>query len=451
MIFQENLAVQRTRMIKMAVKLSELISPGFYDLHWDIRDGLYTHYWLDGGRGSTKSSFVSLEIILGIMEDPKANGIAIRRWAEYLRDSVYTQLIWAIDALGVSEEWEQRLSPLALIYKHTGQKITFRGADDPKKLKSVKFRRGYCKYIWYEEADEYEGMESIRSMNQSLMRGGSVFVVFYSYNPPKSKRNWVNSEKLEVRPDKKVHHSCYLDVPEHWLGQQFLREANHLKVTKPDNYRHEYLGEVIGAGGEVFTNLTIRPITDEEIAEFDNINRGLDFGYASDPAHYTVNHYDVTRRKLYIFYEIHSAGLSNRKLAEGIKQENKSNNLVVCDSAEPKSIAELCENGIRAIGAKKGPDSVDYGIHMLQSMEEIIIDPVRCPETKKEFYEYELKSDGNDGYIPKFPDENNHSIDATRYSLVFARPPRKQKEEKHYNFEFEKPKVNPLRGRKTVI
>lgn len=433
------------------IRLSELISPGFYDLHWDIQDNLYTHYWLDGGRGSTKSSFVSIEIILGIMNDPKANGIAIRRWAEYLRESVYAQLIWAIDALGVTEEWEQRLSPMALIYKHTGQKIIFRGADDPKKLKSVKFKKGYCKYIWYEEAAEFDGMESIRSMNQSLMRGGPIFDVFYSYNPPKSQRNWVNSEKLDVRPDKKVHHSCYLDVPKEWLGEQFLIEAEHLKETKPESYHHEYLGEVTGTGGEVFTNITLRQISDEEIREFDNINRGLDFGYASDPAHYTVNHYDVTRRRLYIFYEIHSAGLSNRKLAEEIKIENKNNAMVVCDSAEPKSIAELCEYGIKAIGAKKGPDSVEHGIKMLQDLEEIIIDPQRCPEAAKEFYEYELESDGNDGFIPKFPDKNNHSIDATRYSLVFAKKPREKKQEKHYNFEFEKPKASPFKGKRTVI
>lgn len=433
------------------IKLTELISPGFYDLHWDIRDGLYTHYWLSGGRGSTKSSFVSIEIVLGMMEDPKANAIAIRRWAQYLRDSVYTQLLWAIEALGVSDEWEQRVSPMALIYRHTGQKIVFRGADDPKKLKSVKFKKGYCKYIWYEETADFDGMESIRNMNQSLMRGGPEFVVFYSYNPPKSQRNWVNSEKTKPRDDKRVHHSCYTDVPKEWLGEQFFLEAEHLKKTKEDSYRHEYLGEVVGTGGEIFTNLNLRKISDEEIAGFDNINRGLDFGYASDPAHYTVNYYDVTRKRLYIFYEVHSSGLSNRKLAESIKQENKANGLVVCDSAEPKSIADLCEEGIKAIGAKKGPDSVEHGIKMLQDMEEIIIDPERCPETAKEFYGYELESDGNDGFIPKFPDKNNHSIDATRYSLVFARPPRQKKEEKHYNFEFEKPKANPLKGRKTVI
>lgn len=432
-------------------RLSELISPGFYELHHDVEEERHTHYWLDGGRGSTKSSFVSIEIILGIMKDKNANGIALRRYGVNIKDSVYEQLAWAIDALGAGALWRGKLSPLEFIYIPTGQRIIFRGADDARKLKSIKFKKGYCKYIWYEEAAEFDGMESIRSMNQSLMRGGGAFIVFYSYNPPQSQRAWVNSEKLEAREDKVVHHSCYTDVPVEWLGEKFIIEAEHLKKTKPDKYAHEYLGEVTGTGGEVFTNLSIREISDEEILGFDNINRGLDFGFASDPSHYTVNHYDVTRRRLYIFYEFSAVGMSNRRLADEILAENSKNALVVCDSAEPKSIAELCSYGIKAIGAKKGPDSVEHGIKSLQDMEEIVIDPKRCPVTAKEFYEYELESDGNDGFIPRFPDRNNHSIDATRYSLVFAREPREKKKEVHYNFECEKPKKNPLKGRRTVI
>lgn len=248
------------------------------------------------------------------------------------------------------------------------------------------------------------------------MRGGESFCVFYSYNPPKSQRNWVNTEVLLPQETRVVHHSTYLTVPKKWLGVQFFLDAEHLEKTKPDNYRHEYLGEVTGTGGAVFTNLVIRPIVDEEIERFDNISRGLDWGYASDPLHYTVNHYDSTRRRLYIFYEIQLKSLSNRRAAEMIKAENKNNGLITCDSAEPKSIAEISDYGLRVIGARKGPDSVEYGIKWLQDLEEIIIDPVRCPHTAQEFNEYELESDGNDGFKAKFPDKNNHSIDAVRYS-----------------------------------
>lgn len=371
---------------------------------------------LNGGRGSTKSSFVSIEIILGMMKDKNANGVALRKVGVNLKDSVYEQLQWAIKVLGVDNYWQSKLSPLELVYIPTGQRIVFRGADKPKKIKSTKFRNGYCKYIWYEEVDEFGGMEEIRTINQSLMRGGESFCVFYSYNPPKSQRNWINKEVLEDNPDRVVHHSTYLTVPSDWLGEQFIREAEHLKKTKPDIYEHEYLGEVTGTGGEVFTNLTIRKISDEEIKNFDHISRGLDWGYASDPFHYTVNHYDKTRRRLYIYYEIQLVGLSNEKAAKMVKAENKNNSLVICDSAEPKSIAEFNNYGIKVVGAKKGPDSVDYGIKWLQDLEEIIIDKTRCPNTAREFLNYELEPDGNDGFKARYPDKANHSIDAVRYS-----------------------------------
>lgn len=397
-------------------KLSNLIAPSFYGVHHDLKQQKYTHYWLKGGRGSTKSSFFSLEIILGIMDDPKANCVAMRKVGVNLKDSVFEQLQWAIEALGVSHLWTAKLSPLELIYNPTGQKILFRGADKPKKIKSTKFRRGYCKYIWYEEVDEFNGMEEIRTINQSLMRGGESFCVFYSYNPPQSQRNWVNAEVLKERKDRLVHHSTYLQVPRHWLGEQFFVEADHLKKVKESAYNHEYLGEVTGTGGEVFINLTIRTISDEEIKAFDRIARGLDWGYATDPFHYTVNHYDKTRRRLYIFYEVQKVNLSNRKAVELIKKENKGNGLIICDSAEPKSIAEVTGYGLRVIGAKKGPDSVEYGIKWLQDLEEIIIDPVRCPNTAREFHGYELEKDNNGGFKAKFPDKDNHSIDATRYS-----------------------------------
>ena len=397
------------------VNLKDIIAPSFYSVHRDIKYGRHTHYWLNGGRGSTKSSFISIEIILGIMKDPNTNCVALRKVGVNLKGSVYEQLEWAIKALGVEGYWTSKLSPLELIYK-TGQRIIFRGADNPKKIKSIKFKNGYCKFIWYEEVDEFAGIEEIRTINQSLMRGGESFCVFYSYNPPQSQRNWVNTEVLAAADTKLVHHSTYLTVPKKWLGKQFFIEAEHLKKTKPEHYRHEYLGEVTGTGGEVFTNLTLRTISNEEIKTFDRIARGLDWGYATDPFHYTVNHYDKTRRRLYIFYEIQAVNLSNRKAANMVKAENKNNNVVVCDSAEPKSIAELNGYGIRVEGAKKGPDSVEYGIKWLQDLEEIVIDPKRCPNTAREFSEYELEKDPFGNFKAKFPDKNNHSIDAVRYS-----------------------------------
>ena len=397
--------------------LTDIIAPSFYDLFYDIEDNNHTHYWLKGGRGSTKSSFVSVMIILGMMQNPDANAVVIRKVGLYLKDSVYEQLIWAVEKLGVSHLWRQKLNPLELVYIKTGQRILFRGADKPKKLKSTKVHKGYIRYIWYEEVDEFNGIEEIRTINQSLMRGGADFDVFYSYNPPKSQRNWVNKEVLTEQDNKIVHHSTYLTVPREWLGDEFFREAEYLKDSKPDNYAHEYLGEVTGTGGTVFTNITLRSIADEEINTFDKIKRGIDFGYAADPFVYVVGHYDSKRKRLYIFDEIYKIGLSNAKAAEMIKEHTHYNQYIICDSAEPKSIAELRGYGLRVQGAKKGPDSVEYGIKFLQSLDEIIIDGKRCPKTAEEFYNYELEPDGNDGFKDGYPDKNNHTIDAVRYAL----------------------------------
>ncbi len=398
-------------------ELDKIIAPAFYFVHSDLRRGGHTHYWLKGGRGSTKSSFISVEIILGIMRDENANAVAIRKVKDNLRTSVYNQLLWAIDILGVSELWRETLSPMELVYIPTGQRILFRGADKPQKIKSTKVQKGYIKYIWYEELAEFGGMTEIRSINQSLMRGGDGFVIFYSYNPPQSQRNWVNAEAEEIRADRLTHHSTYLDVPASWLGQDFIREAEHLKKTKPELYAHEYLGEVTGTGGEVFTNITMRRIADDEIAAFDRIKRGIDFGYASDPFAYIVGHYDRVRRRLYIFDEIYQAGLSNRRAAEMINSRYAYSQTIICDSAEPKSIAELRGYGLRVRGAKKGPDSIEYGIKFLQSLEGIIIDSERCPNTAKEFYNYSLEPDNNDGFKAEYPDKDNHTIDAARYAL----------------------------------
>lgn len=398
-------------------RLTDIIAPSFYKLHRDIKENKHTHYMIKGGRGSTKSTFAGAEIIMGILKDENANAVVIRKVGLYLKDSVYEQLIWAIDKLGVSEQWKQKLSPLELVYIPTGQRILFRGADKPKKLKSTKVSKGYIKYIWYEECDEFNGMEEIRMINQSLMRGGDKFIVFYTYNPPKSQRNWINKEVLLKQDGRMVHHSTYLDVPPKWLGENFLIEAEALKKHKPTAYMHEYMGEVTGTGGTVFPNVSIRVISDEEIKTFDKIKQGIDFGYAVDPFVYIVLHYDKKYKRIYIFDEIYKTGLSNEKAAEFIMQRPHYSQSIMCDSAEPKSIAEMKRYGLKCRGAKKGPDSVEYGIKFLQSLNEIIIDNERCPNTAEEFYNYELESDGNDGFKDEYPDKNNHAIDAVRYSL----------------------------------
>lgn len=402
----------------MEVKLTDLIAPQFYDIHWDIIEGKHTHYKLYGGRGSTKSSFISIEIIMGMMQDPDANAACFRRVGNTLQESVYEQLLWAIDALGVSHLWKPSLSPLRITYLPTGQRIVFRGCDDPNKSKSIKLRRGYFKYIWYEERAEFEGDEDERKINQSLMRGGDHYVVFYSWNPPKSLNSWVNQDVLQVRDDTLCNHSTYLTVPKEWLGEQFFIEANELKKRKIMAYRHEYLGEAIGTGGKVFDNVILREITPEEIAIFDKIRQGLDFGFAADPLAFLRMHYNKKQHRLYIYREIYQVNLKNREAVAKIKKINPENKIITADSEEPRSIATFNEMGLRLIGAKKGPGSVDFGMDYLSNeIDEIIIDPVTCPNAAREFSTYELERDKNGNFKGGYPDKDNHTIDACRYGL----------------------------------
>lgn len=405
-------------MNEVKVKTSEMIARSFYQLHDDVKRHGHTHYWLKGGRGSTKSSMVSIEIILGIMRHPGTNALCLRKVGVELKDSVFSQLEWAIDALHVRSCWKIGLSPLSLTYKRTGQKVIFRGADKPEKIKSIKMARGYIAYVWYEEVNEFVNIDEINTINRSVLRGGPLFWAFYTFNPPASINNWANYEVTLPRNDKLVHSSTYLTVPKEWLGDQFIVEAEHEKKVRPEKYRHDFLGEVTGTGGEVFRNVTLRRITQEEKENFDNQRHGLDWGYAGDPFAYIDMHLDSTRKCLYIYDEYVHLQVSNHRAAEVIKSRNPRNELVSCDGAEPKSVSDLRSYGVNATAAKKEPGSIERGIRYLaEELEEIIIDPDRCPNAAREFTTYELEKDQHGNFKSQYPDKDNHTIDATRYAL----------------------------------
>ena len=404
---------------QVVIKLSDVIAPAFYPVHYDIIDGLHENYDLYGGRGSTKSSFISVEIILGMMQDPNANAAVFRRRENTIGGSVFEQLEWAIDVLGVSEYWKRTVSPYKLTYKPTGQQIGFKGLDEPKKIKSIKTAKGYFKYLWFGELDECNGDKDIRCVEQSSLRGGPKDVVFKSFNPPISNSNWANTYVQTPKAGALRHKSCYLDVPEEWLGQKFLDDAEDLKMVNPRAYEHEYLGVPVGTGGEVFTNLEIRTITDEELSHFDQIYMGIDWGWYPDPFQWVKVHYDANRRKLYFMDEFRANKMSNRDTWDHLVKEHhvNSQDLITADSAEPKSVGDYRSYGSLCRGAVKGPDSVRYGMKWLQSLVAIVIDPARTPNVAKEFREYEYERNKDDEVVSGYPDANNHSIDATRYAL----------------------------------
>lgn len=396
------------------IRLSNIIGPAFRKIHRDIKNHMHTHYWNKGGRGSTKSSFISIEVPLLLKQHPHCHAVVLRKVGNTLRNSVFNQIQWGIEQLGLTSKFKFKTSPLEITYKQTGQKILFFGVDDKTKIKSIKLPFGYVGITWYEELDQFTGMEEIRSLNQSLMRGGKEFWCFASFNPPKSRDSWVNSEQLIDDPDRLVHHTTYLQVPRDWLGDQFFLEAEKLKNSREELYRHEYLGEVTGTGGSVFDNIDERPISDDEIAAFDHRKHGLDFGFAVDPFAFVDMHYDKKHEILYIFDEVYQQKLTNKQAYEKIK-DKVSNRRVTGDSAEPKSIAEMRSLGLNIWGAKKGPDSVEYGMKWLQGLAKIVIDKRRCPHAYKEFVNYEYEKNKDDEFISAYPDKNNHAIDAVRY------------------------------------
>lgn len=403
----------------MNVDFSSLYAHAFDPVHYDLWFGhKYSEYWLSGGRGSTKSSFISLEIVAGIISDPRANAIIYRRVGATVKDSIFTQMMWALDALNVSDYFKVRQSPYELIYKPTGQRIMFRGNDDPKKSKSIKLKKGFFKFLWFEELAEFRGMEDIRTIKQSVLRGGDQAYTFYSYNPPKSGQNWVNGECLRKVGKRLVHRSTYLDVPREWLGDTFLFEAESLKQSNPLAYNNEYLGEVTGSGGNVFENARIRKIAADEISNLQWFFQGIDWGYFPDPFHWVRCVYDSKARKLYIIDEYRANKLGNYEAFTAVKGKLKPDEQLTADSAEPKSIADFRDYGAGWIrGAVKGPGSVSYSMKWLSSLAEIVIDPDKCPATAKEFIEYEYERTQSGEFVNGYVDANNHAIDAVRYAM----------------------------------
>ena len=399
---------------------ARVLGKAFVDINREIKPNIA--YVFEGGRGGLKSSFVALKIVELIKNNPILHACVTRQVAGTLKDSVYAQLKWAINELGLSSEFECKVSPLEIIYRPTKQTIYFRGLDDETKLKSIKPPFGYIGILWKEEKDQMKGPEQERSVNQSVLRGGDVAYDFSSYNPPKSKSAWVNKAKLEPNENRVIHRSCYTEAPPSWLGKKFLADAEHLKEVNPKAYEHEYLGEAIGDGGSVFEFLEIRTITDEEIKQMDRIRQGVDWGWYPDQFAFLRTHYNAAQEKIYLIDELYVNKWSNEKTAAWIRQRGYQDFAIICDSEDPKSIADYRDAGLPARGAEKGPGSVEYGFKWLQNRT-IVIDPRRTPAALNEItnYEYERDKDGN--VISGYPDGNDHAIAALRYAYepVFRR------------------------------
>ncbi len=297
-------------MTQRPMDITSLIAPCYYEAYNDFWAETYREQWFAGGRGSGKSSFISILVVLGVMAHPEASAICFRKIGSDLKDSVYNQIVWAIDMLGLTSEFRYGLSPLKITRKRTGQVIMFYGLDDPAKRKSIKCPHGYFRFLWLEELDQYAGMAELRSVRQSVLRGGEIFQSFYSFNPPEAVTSWVNAEAKKVTEGRMVYRSNYLDIPVEWLGSQFVAEAEALRRDNFKFYQHEYLGKATGTGGEVFTNVVDQKISDEQIKIFKKaaIAWGMDFGFTNDPSTLIGTIYDTDKKTIYIPPEWYAPG-----------------------------------------------------------------------------------------------------------------------------------------------
>jgi PBSX family phage terminase large subunit len=409
---------------------AELMVGAYANLNRHISNGTAREVIIKGGRGGWKSSFPGLKIPELIMANPSIHVLCMRNVKDTLRDSVYEQIKWGIEKLGVADRFKCTTSPLKIVYRPTGQTIYFRGSDDPLKIKSIKPSFGYIGIVWFEEFDQYAGEAAIRTVMQSAIRGTdengkSNAVIFKTFNPPKTAQAWANRYVADIearandpqmrKEGTEILHTSYTDVPREWLGDEFIREAEDLKKINPRAYANEYLGEVTGTGGNVFENLEIRDITNEEVADFDHIKQGLDWGYFPDPTAFVRLHYDASKMIIYIYDERKYLKTGNEELVEAFSAFKRD--LTIADNAEIKSIDFFRSEGYNIRPCVKGAGSVEFGLKWLASRAKIVIDRKRCPETAREFESYEYMKDKDGNFVSGYPDENNHFIDATRYAL----------------------------------
>ncbi len=409
-------------MNKIKTPLTKIFTLHFQRFFDKVRKRKHLRYVAKGGRNSAKSTHIAMIVILLVMRYP-ITFLVVRKVGNTLRESVFEQLKEAIEMLGVGDKWEAKASKLELIYLPRGNKIIFRGADDPMKIKSIKMSKYPIAGLWIEEAAEFKTEAEISTIEKSIIRAklkkGLFYIIFISYNPPKRRTHWLNKKynsHIEL-PNTYVDHSTYLDNP--YLSKETIQEAEIDREYHPKKYQHEWLGEAVGSGVVPFENLVFRRITDEELKTFDNFRQGNDFGYANDPNAFVRWHYDKKKRTIYAVDEIYGLKMSNRELAKQIKARGYDSVWTKADSSEPKSINEIVhQHGIRKFkGAKKGPDSVEYGERWLDDLDAIVIDPKRTPNIAREFenIDYEVDRDGN----PKsrLIDKDNHTIDGTRYAF----------------------------------
>lgn len=403
--------------------------------------------FMSGGRGGGKSYTIAVWIVMALMNDKNKNAVVLRKVASSIRKSCFKQMKKALRKLRQTEFWDVNKTDLTMTNIYTGQQIVFLGLDDEDKVRSITTDVGYFSIVWLEEARQFNGMEEIRQAKSSILRGSSddddiddddedeedkapdpEYMTFYSYNPPKSARAWINKERNKIIEGRIYNHSTYLTMPVKWLGEGFIREAEALKKSDPEAYEHQYLGKITGTGGNYFTKVILRPISDEEIEGFDYDNMGMDFG-TKDPNIFERSYYDDETDTIYAFHEVYQAGENDgeatnperyddfakevyRELPEGRRLD-----IIFCDKQGKAERAIMEKNGLNVEFAPKHGSNDRLSRYGWLRSKTIVCDPARCPVLADELTRFECKELPNDEGWTDIPGtKDDHGLDALGYS-----------------------------------
>lgn len=399
---------------ELKIRLPEVIGKG-YATFWHFK-GRYRV--CKGSRASKKSKTTALWYIYNMMKYPEANTLVIRKTGRTLKDSCYTELKWAVKRLGAEHLWDFKMSPLEATYKPTGQKIYFRGLDDPLKVTSITVDVGCICWMWIEEAYEIMKEADFDTLDESIrgtVPAGLFKQITLTFNPW-NERHWMKKRFFDVSdPDILALTTNYMC--NEWLDEADKKVFETMKINKPRRYA------VAGLGGWGIVDGLVYENWKEEAFDIDKIKKeldcksafGLDFGYTNDPTALFCGLLDLNGKRLFVFDELYKKGLSNQRIHEEVQELGYTKERITADSAEPKSIDELKGLGLRIKGAKKGKDSVLNGIQWIQDLE-IIIHP-RCVNFLTEISNYTWDQDKFGTKLNVPIDDFNHLMDAMRYAL----------------------------------
>lgn len=409
------------------VYLPDIVGKG-YGTFWNFK-GRYRV--VKGGRASKKSKTAALWLIWAIMRYPQANALVVRKVYRTLKDSCFADLKWAAARLHVEEWFDFKLNPLEIIYKPTGQKILFRGLDDPLKITSISVESGYLCFVQIEEAYEITDEDDFNMIDEGI-RGAippetGLFKQLTLTLNPWTEKHWIKRRFFDVKDDPNILAMTTNYLCNEWLDDADRKIFEDMKVRNPRRYKVAGLGEWGQTEGLVYENWDERAFDIDEVRTLPSVSSffGLDFGYTADPTALCCGLIDPKAKTIWIYDEMYERGMSNEKIAERLKAEGYAKEKIVADSAEPKSIDRLRTLGIvRVTPAKKGRDSIRNGIDFLSDFH-IIVHP-RCVNFLTEISTYAWDKDAA-GHQTNTPAGGyDHLMDAMRYGTEDFWQPRAQ-------------------------